>query len=130
MIGPTFLTKEQILFIHEEQLAEFGGQSGIRDEGLLDSALAQPQSGFGGEYLHSHPFGMAAAYAYHIAENQPFIDGNKRTGLIAALTFLDICGIEIADAEGVLYGAMKAIGTGALSKQGLEDLLRKLGNRS
>lgn len=106
---------------------EYGGQSGIRDEGLLESALAQPQSSFAGQYLHRYPFGMAAAYAFHIAENQPFFDGNKRAGLVAAIVFLYGCGIDIDDSAGDLYAAMKAIGTRALSKEGLEKLFMKLG---
>ena len=126
MSEPPFLTKEQVLYIHEQQLADYGGQAGVRDEGLLDSALAQPASSFGGQYRHRFPYGMAAAYAYHISENQPFLDGNKRVGLVDALVFLDACGIEIYDDAGELYQAMKAIGSRALSKEGFEKLLMKL----
>ena len=89
MNRPPFLSKDQVLYIHEQQLIAYGGQDGIRAPDLLDSALAVPQGGFGEEYFHSYPYGMAAAYAYHIAENQPFIDGNKRTAVVAALSFLD-----------------------------------------
>jgi death-on-curing protein len=69
MNPPPFLTKDQVLYIHEQQLIAYGGQDGIRAPDLLDSALAVPQGGFGDEYFHSCPYGMAAAYAYHIAEN-------------------------------------------------------------
>ena len=128
MNQPPFLTKDQVLYIHEQQLIAYGGRDGIREPGLLDSALAVPQSGFGEEYFHSYPYGIAAAYAYHIAENQPFVDGNKRTAVVAALSFLDACGIDLNDETGALCDAMKAIGTKNLSKDGLEKLLAKLGN--
>lgn len=84
---PPFLTFEQVLYIHQEQLKAHGGRDGVRDLGILESALAVPKASFSGAYLHSYPFGMAAAYAFHIAENQPFVDGNKRTGLVCAITF-------------------------------------------
>ena len=85
---PEFLTVEDVLQIHDEQLSAYGGATGIRDQGLLESAVAMPQASFGGAYLHEDLPHMAAAYAFHIAQNQPFLDGNKRTGLVAALVFL------------------------------------------
>src|SRR3954469_16674328 len=94
---PEFLSVDDILEIHKKQLDAFGGIEGIRDAGLLESAVMTPQASFGGEYLHNGFFEMAAAYAFHIAENQPFLDGNKRTALTSALVFLDINGIEILD---------------------------------
>jgi death on curing protein len=84
---PDFLTLEDVLLIHEQQLERYGGSPGIRDRGLLESAVAQPQAGFGGKYVHESIFDMAAAYAFHIAENQPFVDGNKRAALASALCF-------------------------------------------
>jgi len=77
---------------HERQIARYGGSTGIRDIGLLESALAMPQASFGGTYLHTDHYAMAAAYLFHIVSNHPFIDGNKRTGMVAALTFLDMNG--------------------------------------
>lgn len=76
MIEPTFLALDEVLRIHEEQLGAFGGIHGIRDRSLLESPVMTPQASFGGEYLHTDLFEMAAAYAFHIAENQPFLDGN------------------------------------------------------
>ena len=90
MSDPEFLELEDVLAIHREQLARFGGGAGIRDAGLLDSALATPRATFGGSYVHGDVFSMAAAYAFHVAENQPFVDGNKRTGLLCAVVFLEI----------------------------------------
>ena len=87
-----FLTQEEVLCAHETQIARYGGSSGIRDLGLLESALAMPQASFGETYLHADHYEMAAAYLFHIVSNHPFVDGNKRTGMVAALTFLDING--------------------------------------
>lgn len=76
---PLFLTVNEILTLHEDQLRLFGGASGIRDRNALESAVMTPASTYDGAFLHDDLFHMAAAYAYHIAENQPFVDGNKRT---------------------------------------------------
>jgi death-on-curing protein len=75
---PDFLSVEDVIFLHDEQLVRFGGAAGIRDQGLLESAVGMPQASFGGEFLHADLFAMAAAYAFHIAQNQAFVDGNKR----------------------------------------------------
>jgi death-on-curing family protein len=85
---PEFLTLEEVVEIHRDQLAHWGGSDGIRDRGAIESAIAVPSASFGGEFLHDDLFQMAAAYAFHIAEAQAFLDGNKRTGLNAALMFL------------------------------------------
>jgi len=74
--APTFLDVDDVLALHEAQMERFGGADGVRDQGLLESAVAQPQASFGGQYVHADLFTMAAAYAFHIAENQPFVDGN------------------------------------------------------
>ena len=87
-----FLTHEEVLRAHETQIARYGGSTGIRDLGLLESALAMPSASFGGSYLHADIYAMAAAYLFHIVSNHPFVDGNKRTGTVAALTFLDMNG--------------------------------------
>jgi death-on-curing protein len=123
---PVFLDVEDVLLIHEEQLSRYGGAAGIRDAGLLESAVAVPRASAGGEFAHQDIFAMAAAYAFHIAQNQPFLDGNKRTGLLAALAFLDLNGVEIADPEGRLYDAMIAIAERKLDKPGMGHLLREL----
>ena len=122
MSEPKFLTFEQVLMIHAIQLQLFGGQDGVRDQSALESAIAQPEAGFGEHYLHSHPFGMAAAYAFHIAENQPFVDGNKRTALDCALTFLEGNGIVIEDSNMVLFQAMIDLGNHRQTKESLASL--------
>ena len=94
---PCWLTKEAVLAIHAQLLARFGGSAGIRDENLLESALAKPRQ------LHAYgqpnAYEMAAAYAFGIVKNHPFIDGNKRAGFVAAYTFLGINGIDFTASE-------------------------------
>jgi len=92
---PVFLTLDQVLFIHKEQIRHLGGSEGLRDMGLLQSALAMPQAEFGGQFLHEDLFLMAAAYLFHIALNHPFVDGNKRVGAMAADVFLELNGIHL-----------------------------------
>ena len=128
MIEPLFLSVKEVLNIHDLQIEEYGGIRGIRDNNLLESAVMMPQASFGGEYLHNDLFEMAAAYAFHIAENQPFLDGNKRTALVAALVFLDINGFEILDTKMRLYDAMIAIANKQMNKYDLAELLKELSN--
>lgn len=123
---PLFLTVEDVLELHAQQLHLFGGSEGVRDQGALASAVAVPSSTFDGQLLHDDAFHMAAAYAFHIAENQPFLDGNKRTALNAALVFLDINGWLVTDPDSKLYDAVIAISARSLDKQGLAQLLRDL----
>ncbi len=85
-----------------------------------------PQAGFGGNYLQTDLYQMSAAYAFHIAENQPFVDGNKRTALASALVFLDLNGITVMDLKGKLYEAMISISAKTLDKNGFAQLLRQL----
>jgi death on curing protein len=89
-VTPEFLTLDDLLDSHSAQIANYGGTDGLRDIRLLDSARAQAETQFGGQYLHADLFEMAAAYLYHIVQDHPFIDGNKRVGLEAALIFLEI----------------------------------------
>jgi death-on-curing protein len=126
VIEPLFLSFEQIFELHTRGLREFGGGDGIRDRGALESAIGQPAATFGGEFLHRDLFEMAAAYAFHIAQNQPFVDGNKRTGLLAASVFLDLNGILIGDPDDRLYDAMIGIAERTLNKAGLATLFREM----
>lgn len=98
-IEPHFLSIQTVLEIHAAQIEEHGGDPGLRDEGLLASALAQPMAAFDGRYLHEDLFVMAAAYLFHLTNNHPFVDGNKRIGLAAALVFLDVNGFEVDDPD-------------------------------
>ena len=111
MIEPFFLDVESVLLLHEDQLNEFGGIHGIRDRSLLESAVMTPQASFGREYLHQDIFEMAAAYVFHIAENQPFLDGNKRTALSAGIVFLKLNEVSILDPDRKLYAMLIDIAT-------------------
>jgi death-on-curing protein len=86
-----FLTREEVRRIHADLIEEHGGTLGVRDPGLLDSALSMPAAGFGGECLHADDFERAAAYLFHLVKNHPFVDGNKRVGLGAADLFRSVC---------------------------------------
>jgi death-on-curing protein len=114
---PEFLTIDDVLDIHALQLNRYGGAQGLRDQGLLESALAQPQATFGGEFVHDGIFSMAAAYLFHIVSNHPFVDGNKRTGLLSALVFLDLNGIVIEQESETLYDLTMAVAQSRTSKE-------------
>jgi death-on-curing protein len=127
VIDPDFLTLADVIEIHDDQIRRYGGSQSIRDIGLLDSAVVMAQASFAGQYLHPALYEMAAAYAYHISENQPFVDGNKRTGLAAALTFLKLNGIAIEDRQGKLHRVMMNVGIGQLSKKELAQIFEESG---
>ena len=86
---PVFLTLDELLTIHRDQIERYGGSEGIRDMDLLKSAIAMPAAGFGGCYVHADLCEMAAAYLFHIVRNHPFVDGNKRIGAALFLWFLE-----------------------------------------
>lgn len=92
MSDPAFLTLAEVINIHADQIQHYGGGEGIRDIELLSLAVAMPYVSFSEQFLHADIFEMAAAYAFHISQNHPFIDGNKRTALASALVFLEMNG--------------------------------------
>ena len=98
-LSPKFLTFEQVLALHKIQIEEFGGSHGVKDEGLLLSALAQPEAGFGEEYLHKDLHEMAAAYLFHLVKNHAFNDGNKRIAALVASVFLQVNGLKVVANE-------------------------------
>lgn len=120
----------EVLKILQDQIRRYGGRYAVRDPALLSSALAMPSTSFEGKLLHSDIYAQAAAYGYHLCQNHPFIDGNKRTALATALVFLELNGIEIDDPNETLYGMMMEVATGKKSKQDIASLLRRLGRRS
>ena len=126
MRDPLFVTLAEVIHIHTDQIERYGGQDGVRDFGLLESALAQPEASFAGEWLHKDVFEMAAAYAYHVCQNHPFIDGNKRTALACALVFLECNGLSVLDPKGRLKGAMLGIAGGTVEKTQFAQWLRAL----
>ena len=123
---PLFLTLAEVLRFHEYQIKRFGGESGLRDAGLLESAIAQPHASFGGRWLHETIYAMAAAYAFHICKNHPFLDGNKRTAMVAALVFLEVNGISLLDPREMLPDAVERIATSKMSKEEFAVLLQTL----
>jgi death on curing protein len=108
-------------------MARYGGAGGLRDINLLSSAIAMPYASFSHEFLHADLYAMAAVYAFHISQNHPFIDGNKRTALAPALVFLEMNGITVSDRAEKLYNAILSLAQGKLTKTDLAKLLRSLG---
>ena len=123
---PLFLGLADVIRVHLDQIERYGGRAGTRDLGLLQSALAMPKASFGGEWLHRDLYEMAAAYAFHVAQNHPFADGNKRTALACALVFLQLNGVPATDPEGRLYQAMMGVASGAIDKLSLGNIFRSL----
>ena len=122
-----FLTLEQVHRLHAIGLEDHGGSSGIRDAGLIESALASAQNTF--LYGGGDDFEVAAAYVFHLAEAQAYLDGNKRVGIMAALTFLAMQSYRLEPDIAIqeqLYAAMIAIATHELDKPGLAALLREI----
>lgn len=123
---PFYISLDVVLEIHRRQLSDFCGAEGIRNRPGLESAVETPKASFDGEDLYPTLFDKAAAYAFHIAESQVFVDGNKRTALDAALTFLAINGFEIPNEEMALYDAMITIAERRMSKPELAKLFESL----
>jgi death on curing protein len=117
-----WLSKAAVLAIHAEQLAEHGGAPGLRDEGLLDSALARPENlaGYGGPDAAA----LAAAYAFGIVRNHPFVDGNKRTGFVAATTFLLLNDVDLTAPEQAVVRTFWRLADGSLSDDELAAWFR------
>ncbi len=122
---PNFVSKSDVLNIYKRQIERFGGLDGIRDAGLLDSALAQPQATFFGELLHPTIFTQAAAYLYHLAKNHPFLDGNKRTAFATIIAFLQIHDYELDMTEDAAYNMVMQVAQGEMSKEALSSLLEQ-----
>lgn len=125
-----FLTYAEILLIHQNQITLYGGDPGLRDSGLLSSALAMPESSFGGNYLHETIFDKAAAYLFHLCQNHAFLDGNKRVGLASALVFLDLNGITIRDADNELYDLVIRVTSGIDKKNEIAKVFERLAKSS
>jgi death on curing protein len=122
-----FLTLEQVHQLHAMALRDHGGHPGVRDPGMIESALASAQNAL--LYGNGDDFDVAAAYAYHLAEAQAYFDGNKRVGITSALTFLAMQGYRCTPDIGVqnqFYNAMIAIAKHELDKVGLAVLFREI----
>lgn len=122
MTEPVWLSSELVLAIHEEQLREFGGSSGIRDEGALESALGRPRNRWA--YEAGDLPELAAAYAFGIARNHPFVDGNKRTSLVALVTFLGLNGVDFVASEAETTVVILGLAAGEIAEEGLIRWIR------
>ena len=124
-----FLDKETILYFHTDQIKRYGGSYGIRDENLLESAMAQPQTTLKGKYLHKNIYEMTAAYGFHICKNHPFIDGNKRVALITMYTFLYVNGYELLLGEKEMYFLIMGVANNSISKKELSVFIENYANQ-
>lgn len=116
METPIFLTLDETIILHDLQLEHFGGLAGIRDLGLLESALAMPQAGFGE---------MAAAYVFHLVKNHAFLDGNKRIGFHAAYVFMRLNGVELHTSQESAYDLVIATAEGRANKAEIAEAFRQ-----
>lgn len=114
-----FLSQAVVLAIHDDQIRLYGGIYGIRDEGMLDTAIQMPRATFDGEFLHPTIYHMAAAYGFHLSQNHPFLDGNKRVAGMTMLTFLKLNGYEPIASELDYYQTIMAVASGLMSKEQL-----------
>lgn len=119
-----YLTREQVLRIHARVLAAHGGSDGIRDLGMLDAALQMPESTFDGKLLHPDIPAAAAAYLFHLCQNHPFIDGNKRVATMAMYAFIKSNGYELTLDNDELADLVLALASGNLNKKELTERLR------
>lgn len=123
---PVFLDLTQVLEIHRDQIERYGGTLGVRDTGLLESAVAMPQAGFGDQYFHTDIFEMAAAYLFHIVNNHPFVDGNTRAAAMTAYAFLNLNDFDIDHAlEGAFGDLVLALATGTAERHDAATFFRK-----
>lgn len=120
-----FLTLDEVSKIHRVQIDRYGGSHGIRDNGLFQLAVAIPEAGCGGQFLHSDIFEMAAAYAFHIAQNHPFLDGNKRVAAVAAIVFLKLNSVIVVPDEERYESVIREVAEGKAQKLAIAEYLRQ-----
>jgi len=111
-----FLSFTEVLDIHQDQILRYGGDSGIRDIELLKSALGMPSATYGGQYLHTDIYEMAAAYLFHLVQNHPFVDGNERVGAVSALVFLILNDYDFEAPEDEFAEMVMSVARGKLDK--------------
>jgi death-on-curing protein len=122
MSEPFWLSSQMIIAIHDEQLTIHGGAGGLRDEGMLESALDRPRNKW--TYEQAEMAELAAAYAFGIARNHPFIDGNKRTALLTLYTFLGVNGVEFDVPEAEAASIILSLAAGEVSEESLTRWIR------
>lgn len=123
-MDPQFLTLAEVIEIHRDQIDRYGGSYGLLDQGRLSAAVAMPAATFGGQFLHTDLCEMAASYLYHIAQNHPFIDGNKRVAAVAADVFLALNGVRMTATENDYAEIVLSVASGETSKSALSEFLR------
>lgn len=128
-MSPNFLTLDEVLEIHHDMIDRYGGSLGVREVGLLQSAVAMPQASFGGQFLHGDIFEMAAAYVFHLVQNHPFIDGNKRVGAASAIVFLAMNDVSLAPKEDGLADLVLRVARGHAGKPEIATFFRDLAGR-
>jgi death on curing protein len=124
-VEPTFLTLQDIIAVHCDQIARYGGSEGVRDWGLLQSAIAMPAASFGGRFLHSDICEMAAARPFHIVQNHPFIDGNKTGGAAAAYVFLALNNVRLTADEDAYADLVLSVARSETPKSQVAEFFRK-----
>ena len=122
---PTFLTLHEIVAIHQDQIARYGGSDGVRDWGLLQSALAMPPAAFGGRFVHADLCEMAAAYLFHLVQNHPFVDGNKQVGAVVADVFLALNKIRLTAGQDAYFDLVLSVASGETAKSTVAEFFRE-----
>ena len=122
MSEPVWLSPELVIAFHDEQLREFGGPTGLRDPSMLESALGRPQNKWA--YGEADLAALAAAYAFGIARNHPFVDGNKRASLLAIITFLGLNGVDFIADQGAAVVMIQSLAAGEIDEDGLTRWIR------
>ncbi len=122
-----FLTLDEVLSLHADQIARYGGSALVRDVGLLESALAMPAATLGGELLHASLDEQAAAYLFHLVKNHPFVDGNKRTALVAMLAFLGLNGRRLEAPDDDLIELVLGVAEGRITKAEIAVFVQRHG---
>jgi death on curing protein len=123
-VGPLLLSLDEVVAIHRDQIERYGGSLGVRDWGLLQSAVAMPAATFGGQLVHTDLYEMAAAYLYHLVRNHPFIEGNKRVGAVAADVFLTLNDIQLTAGEDAYAKLVISVARSETSKSAVAEFLR------
>jgi death-on-curing protein len=124
-VSNSFLSLDEVFAIHAHLIDRYGGSLGIRDRGLLESALAMPLASFSGEELHATLHEKAAAYLFHLVKNHPFVDGNKRVGLAVCLAFLRLNGMRIDATDDELVERVMGVAAGRHAKAEVAVFLRQ-----
>ncbi len=123
--NPNFLSLEDVLALHHDQIEHYGGSLGLREPGLLISAVEMPEATFADQFLHEDLYEMGAAYLFYIVQNHPFIDGNKRAGLAAAIAFLRFNDLKLVVGHDPLTDLVLEVAQGRMNKPAIAEFHRQ-----